>query len=440
MKKCLQIVFFFLFSLTLQAQKSAQWISKKDKIKIPFELTHNLIIVDVDFNGIPLKMIADTGAENSILFSFPENDSLVLHETDKIKIKGVGSGEMIDAYLSKKNKLKIKEYEDVNFELLLLPYQDISIINKIGIPINGILGSSFFESGLLEIDYSRNLLIFHKNKLKSNDSRIRKYKSNSIDFNERKPYIKIPIEINNKQNEYKLLFDSGLGDGLWLFENDTIKCETQFFNDILGVGLSGEIKGKRSRIEKINFPGLSLSKVLVSYPDSISFNQITIRADRNGSLGGDVLKRFNWFLDYENKVFYCKKNNLYSLPFEYNMSGIEVQHAGSQLVKELVRLETKNNQVNLNEFVFDNNDLRFAQKFELKPVFTIYAIRKDSPGDKAGLLVGDKIIKINNKMDYQLTIQSITDLFQSEDGKWITMIVDRAGIRFTVKFQLEKIL
>ncbi|WP_026726446.1 aspartyl protease family protein [Flavobacterium sasangense] len=440
MRKIIQIVFLFMVTVTLQSQSNFNWKSKKDKIKIPFELTHNLIIVDVDFNGIPLKMIADTGAENSILFSFPENDSLVLHETDKIKIKGVGSGEMIDAYLSKKNKLKIKEYEDVNFELLLLPYQDISIINKIGIPINGILGSSFFESGLLEIDYSRNLLIFHKNKLKSNDSRIRKYKSNSIDFNERKPYIKIPIEINNKQNEYKLLFDSGLGDGLWLFENDTIKCETQFFNDILGVGLSGEIKGKRSRIEKINFPGLSLSKVLVSYPDSISFNQITIRADRNGSLGGDVLKRFNWFLDYENKVFYCKKNNLYSLPFEYNMSGIEVQHAGSQLVKELVRLETKNNQVNLNEFVFDNNDLRFAQKFELKPVFTIYAIRKDSPGDKAGLLVGDKIIKINNKMDYQLTIQSITDLFQSEDGKWITMIVDRAGIRFTVKFQLEKIL
>lgn len=440
MRKIIQIVFLFMVTVTLQSQSNFNWKSKKDKIKIPFELTHNLIIVDVDFNGIPLKMIADTGAENSILFSFPENDSLVLHETDKIKIKGVGSGEMIDAYLSKKNKLKIKEYEDVNFELLLLPYQDISIINKIGIPINGILGSSFFESGLLEIDYSRNLLIFHKNKLKSNDSRIRKYKSNSIDFNERKPYVKIPIEINNKQNEYKLLFDSGLGDGLWLFENDTIKCETQFFNDILGVGLSGEIKGKRSRIEKINFPGLSLSKVLVSYPDSISFNQITIRADRNGSLGGDVLKRFNWFLDYENKVFYCKKNNLYSLPFEYNMSGIEVQHAGSQLVKELVRLETKNNQVNLNEFVFDNNDLRFAQKFELKPVFTIYAIRKDSPGDKAGLLVGDKIIKINNKMDYQLTIQSITDLFQSEDGKWITMIVDRAGIRFTVKFQLEKIL
>ena len=107
---------------------------------------------------------------------------------------------MIDAYLSKKNKLKIKEYEDVNFELLLLPYQDISIINKIGIPINGILGSSFFESGLLEIDYSRNLLIFHKNKLKSNDSRIRKYKSNSIDFNERKPYIKIPIEINSNKS------------------------------------------------------------------------------------------------------------------------------------------------------------------------------------------------------------------------------------------------
>lgn len=434
------IVFFLLITAIIHSQPNFIWNSKKNKIKIPFELTHNLIIVDVNFNGIPLKMIADTGAENSILFSFPENDSLVLHETDKIKIKGVGSGETIDAYVSKKNKLSIKEYEDINFEILLLPNQDISIINKLGIPINGILGSSFFESSLLEIDYKHKLLILHKNKLKYNDSRIKKYKPIFIDFKERKPYVKIPIAINDKQKKYKLLFDSGLGDGLWLFENDTLKCETQSFNDILGVGLSGEIKGKRSRIEKINFPGLSLSKVLVSYPDSVSFNQIEIIKDRNGSLGGDILKRFNWFLDYENKVFYCKENNLFSLPFEYNMSGIEVQHSGSQLIKESVRLETKNNQVNLNEFVFDNTDLKSIQKFELKPVFSIYAVRKDSPGDKVGLLVGDKIIKINNKMAYQLTIQSIVDLFQSEDDKWITMIIERGGKQFTVKFQLEKIL
>lgn len=440
MRKKSLILFFIFIIATLQSQNNFIWNSKKDRIKIPFELTHNLIIVDVNFNGIPLKMIADTGAENSILFSFPEKDSLVLHEADKIKIKGVGSGEMIEAYLSKMNKLIIKEYEDVNFEILLLPNQDISIVNKLGLPINGILGSSFFESGLTEIDYRNKKIILHKKKIQFNDSRIKRYEPILIDFDERKPYVKIPITINEEEKRYKLLFDTGLGDGLWLFENDTLKSDKYFFNDILGVGLSGEINGKRSRIKKINLPGLSLKEVLVSYPDNISFNQITIQKDRNGSLGGDVLKRFNWFLDYENKVFYCKKNNLSSLPFEYNMSGIEVQHSGSQLIKESVRIDLKNNQINLNEFVFDNNDLRYAQKYELKPVFSIYAIRKNSPGDKAGLQIGDKIIKINNKMAHQLTIQSITDLFQSEDGKWITMTIERGGKQFTVKFQLEKIL
>ena len=94
----------------------------------------------------------------------------------------------------------------------------------------------------------------------------------------------------------------------------------------------------------------------------------------------------------------------------------------------------------MDEFVFEDSSRRYNYNYELKPIFQIYAIRKNSPGEKAGLLVGDKILKINNKLASQLSIQSITDLFQSEEGKWIIMIVDRAGIRFTVKFQLEKIL
>ena len=53
---------------------------QKDKIKIPFELSHNLIIVDVVFNGVNLKMIADTGASKKYCFSLPNNESMVLKE------------------------------------------------------------------------------------------------------------------------------------------------------------------------------------------------------------------------------------------------------------------------------------------------------------------------------------------------------------------------
>lgn len=440
MRNCFLIVFFFLTVATLQSQSNFIWNSKKDKIKIPFELTHNLIIVDVNFNGIPLKMIADTGAEMNILFSFPEKDSVVLSHTDKIQIKGVGKGESLDAYLSKKNHIKIKDYEDTNFEIVLIPSQDISIINKLGVPINGIIGSSFFESGVVEINYQKKQIILHKNDLHQNDVRTKKHHVLDVEFHENKPYVQMPISIQDNEKVVKLLFDTGLGDGLWLFENDSLKSSNHFFVDLLGVGLSGEILGKRSRIEQIKLDNLVLKDALVSYPDSVSFNQISLLKDRNGSLGGDIIKRFNWFLDYENKRFYFKKNSQFNTPFEYNMSGIEIQHSGLQWVKEAVRKEGGIGQVNMDEFVFEDSSKRYNYNYELKPIFQIYAIRKNSPGEKAGLLVGDKILKINNKLASQLSIQSITDLFQSEEGKWITMIVDRAGIRFTVKFQLEKIL
>ncbi|MCD8519076.1 MAG: PDZ domain-containing protein, partial [Flavobacterium sp.] len=123
----------------------------------------------------------------------------------------------------------------------------------------------------------------------------------------------------------------------------------------------------------------------------------------------------------------------------YNMSGIEVQHSGFQLVKEKVEQAFTRDVINVNQNTSDSNFSEFY-KFELKPNFEIYALRKNSPAEKVGLLIGDKIVKINNKPSYRLTIQSIVDLFQSEAGKEITIVVDRKGRYLTFKFQLEKVL
>ncbi|MCK6607852.1 MAG: PDZ domain-containing protein [Flavobacterium sp.] len=431
---------FFLRILILYgalsfAQDSIVWNSKKDKIKIPFELSHNLIIIDVVFNGVKLKMIADTGASKSIVFSLPENDSLELKEANLITISGAGISEKVQGYLSKKNTLKVKGYLDYNFEAIFVFNHDISLVNKLGIPINGILGSSFFKNHLIEIDYQRKKIILYKSNKEKIKKISKKYVKSVVEINRERPYVFIKTKFDNKNMDLKLLFDTGLGDGLWLFENDSIKSNPNFFLDFLGRGLSGDIYGKKSRVDEVKLEINLLEDVLVSYPDLNFLDKSMIVKNRNGSLGGEVLKRFNWILDYENQDFYFKKNDLFSKPFNYNMSGIEVQHSGFQLIKEKSSDAVATTVINYGKELKEDNF-----KYELKPNFEIYAVRKDSPADKVGLLVGDKIIKINNKVAYKLSIQSITDLFQSDEGKQITIVVDRKGEILTFKFNLEKIL
>ena len=149
----LRLLFILFISQCTFAQLN--WISHKNKIEIPFELIYNLIIVDVKVNDVDLKMILDTGSEKNLLFSFPENDSIAFYNPKTISVRGLGYGKELNAYISEKNKFEINGLVDRNFQVLLVTNQDISLIDKLGIQINGIIGSSFFKDFLVEINYSK---------------------------------------------------------------------------------------------------------------------------------------------------------------------------------------------------------------------------------------------------------------------------------------------
>lgn len=438
MNRKIPAILSFLFVCT-SIFSQVTWLSKKDKIVIPFELTHNLIIIEAEVNNVEISMLLDTGSDKNLLFSFPENDSILFYNTRKIKVNGLGNGESLEAIISSNNKLKVKDYFDENFEVLLITDREISLINKLGVPINGIIGASFFKDYIVEINYQRKKVILHKDYNKSIAKKIKKHTEKKVEIIDSKPYLKMVTDINDsKKMNIKLLMDTGLGDGLWLFENDSIKCSQHFFRDLLGKGLGGDIRGKKSRVKKLELNNFILEEALVSYPDTISFNQLDLVEGRNGSLGGEIIKRFNWILDYKKQNFYFKKNKLYDEPFHYNMSGIEVQHAGTTLVTEKLTFNTFTN-TNSKTFVYDKEH-DFNYKFSLKPVFEIYAVRENSPAQLAGLKKGDMILSINGKKAYNYTIQKITNLFQSEEGKIIKMSVERNNTVIEVKFQLEKIL
>lgn len=154
---------FFLLISFFSLYSQVEWNSKKDKIVIPFELSNNLIIIDVKINNVKLSMLLDTGSDKNLLFSFPENDSIEFFNTKKIKINGFGKGEYVEGYISENNIFEIKGIKDNNFELLLLTEGEINLISKLGIPINGIVGYSFFKNFIVEVNYQNKKIILYKN-------------------------------------------------------------------------------------------------------------------------------------------------------------------------------------------------------------------------------------------------------------------------------------
>lgn len=435
------LLLFITYPMLLPAQEGFQWHSPKDKIVVPFVFVDNLIIIQVEINNAKLNMLLDSGSEPSLIFSFPQNDTLQLYNTKKIRISGLGSEEVAEGLLSQKNKLNVNNYIDTNFEILVILDEKLNFSSRIGIPVNGILGYSFFRNHLVEINYEKKKITLYKNNALLQKRRLKSFTSIPLDIVNGRPYVNVDAKLDGKELRLKLLMDTGLTDGLWLFEDDTIKCTTKYFEDVLGEGIGGTIYGKKSRLSEISTAHFRFKEPLVSYPDTTSYKQLRIIKNRNGSLGGEILKRFHLIVDYSGKQLLVKKNKMFDDPFLYNMSGIEVQHNGVEWVQETVKKDADKKMpmgtTNIDDIVFDNSSFKY--KFELKPVFEIASVRKGSPAEEAGLKAGDKIVRIDRKNAYNLTKQRINELLQAEDNKTVRIEVERDGKTLDYQITIRKI-
>ncbi len=62
--KTVKITYFFiLLFCCFIVRGQLQWNSNKDRIVIPFDLVHNLILIKVELNGVELEVALDIGSE-----------------------------------------------------------------------------------------------------------------------------------------------------------------------------------------------------------------------------------------------------------------------------------------------------------------------------------------------------------------------------------------
>lgn len=441
MRKILIFTILFCFSASLLAQKGFFLSDTKKRDRIPFKLVNNLPIVEVEINGTPLSFILDTGVKTTLLFSLEKADSVQLRNTSSVMLRGLGTGDAVEALKSMNNRVKVGDAIDNAHSLYIIFDSALNFSPRMGIPIHGILGSDFFENFIVKINYSSEVITIY-NTEKYHLKPCRKCEVLPLNFVADKPYISLTTVSENTVKAVTLLIDSGSSDVMWLFDEEGFIDESppNYFHDFLGLGLGGNIYGKRARIPELIVGDFHLKKVNTAFPEEVAIKRARKYEDRDGSVGGGFLSRFTVTFDYGNQKVMLKKNSKFKEPFNYNMSGLTLEHDGMELVKEQRQTSVKSNRENADRYE-PNNRISIITElhFSLVPKYVVVNVRENSPAALAGIQKGDEVVSINGKSAYQYELFELIELFSSEEGKRISMEVKRGNYINRVKFNLKSL-
>lgn len=393
-------------------EKPTFWLmgDRSDRLVMPFELINNLVVIEARINGSePMKFIVDSGAGRNIITSL-YNKEIYLNNTETVLLAGLGEGERLEAFRSTGNQVQIERIASNDVEVLILKEDVFRLASFMGTEVHGILGFDLFDSFAVEIDYRAKLLkIYDPVKAEEKFEKLprhRKWFTIPISVENEKPYVTISFK-NNRNDDYsdlKLLLDTGASNSLSFYDptSDEIVLPDNTISTLLGIGLSGNVSGELGRIKKVKFGPFEFEEPVVSFPDSLSVRRAFGFDDRNGSIGGDLLRRFKVIFNYHEGLLYLRKNKNYNDDFTYNVSGIEVTTPYPNL-----------------------------------PYYEISFLRKNSPAKKAGLKEGDIIRKVNGKKAEELTLNDLLNIFQKREGDRVRMTVKRDTVSVSLRFDLK---
>ncbi|SNZ01932.1 aspartyl protease family protein [Flagellimonas pacifica] len=442
MKKNLHLLsFLFVLLPFLILAQNFRLPSNQKFQKINFELINNLMIIPIEVNGADLKFVLDSGVSKPILFNLSDTDSLQINNVSEVTIRGLGDGEPMKALSSMTNVFKLGKARNYNQDLYVVLDKEINFSTSLGIPVHGILGYDLFRDFIVEVNYQARHIKLYNPSLFNKKSHKRS-QTLPISIENRKAYVKGTVLMKDKDDvPVKLLVDTGSSDALWLFHapEKGLEIPNKNYEDYLGRGLSGDIFGKRTKVRGIKIGDFELKDAKAAFPYKESFGFIKKLGDRNGSVGGEILKRFNIIFDYGNNRVTFKKNGNFRAPFQYNLAGIALQHNGLRYIAESIA--GFNGVVKKDDDSFGNVQILLENKTRLSlvPEIIVSGIRAGSPAAEAGLQEGDVILAVNGKRIHKYKLQEVLKMLNDKEGKRVRVLIERYNRDLLFSFVLKNV-
>lgn len=381
--------------------------TNKKSLTIDFKQISNLIIIPVSINGSDtMNFILDTGVREPIITELTLVEELNLNYLKSIELRGLGGEMTTQAYQSGDNTITLPGLSASHQKINVILDENFQISQILGMPVHGLIGFNLFKHYIIKVDYKA--------------EKIRLYKPQFFKYRPRKNDLVLPITfIRNKPIVHseviqdngdvvpvQLLIDTGASDALWLSSasDSALYVPENNIYAFLGAGLGGDLFGYKARLSALWLGGQPLSHPIVSYPQSDLINQIIRGEHRNGSIGGEVLRRFETTFDYYNKRLILRPNSDLREKFYYNMSGLEVINPVPGV-----------------------------------PVYTIDNVIEGSPAWEAGFRVNDQILSVNYQNHKEMTLNDLNLMLRQKENKKIKMTVLRNGEKITSTFHLSEV-
>jgi hypothetical protein len=363
-------------------------------VEIPFDVVNNLVIFKLIVNGSDsLNFILDTGVRRSILLDTSSVKPATMQLTYPVSLKGLGQNQSITAYLSAGNMMRMHGVRGTNQWICVIQQQQNEFSQRMGRKINGIIGCDFFMQFIVDLNFDSKIMTLYKPSAKMPRS-LRRFHYVPFKFEDEKPVMNVVVVQNNIPYSFRTLIDTGLSDAIWAFSfnNSELELPAKNFETILGGGLNGDIQGKAGKIGTLILGDYSMNGVIAAFPDSASVGDTNLLQGRDGSIGNELFRRFHVVIDYQNQRIGLRPGKEFRHPFRYNRSGIDL----------------------------------IAQKPGV-PIYQVSEIRKGSPADRAGVRIGDMLIRVQGENCFNNQLDEVYELLNPEKPRKIKIQVMRSG-------------
>lgn len=379
---------------------------KGKSLRIPFRYINGFILIDVLINDrLPLCFIFDTGSKHTILtdnFYIP-----LLGQVPEEKILLVGSdlSQPITGRIMRSTLLRVGEIDLQNQSIILIEEKVIDLDALIGEPVQGILGIGSFGAYALKIDYEAGLIdLLDPKRIRTNEKDI----SVPIRVEEAKAFINVEAKIHEgKTQTLSLLLDTGASLSLLIQTDtaDTTLLPPKTVTGVFGYGLGGYLNGYVGRSDVVTIGAFELPDIITHF-QIFPTNEVFLNLPyREGIIGNGILDRFIVTIDFSNKILRLHPTKKSKRKAKYDRSGIRLVRDGTQLNK-----------------------------------FRVQHVVANSPADRAGINVGDELLKVNRIPIAFRTLPGIENILRRKIGRKIrlTLLTDEGEVKKVI--QLEELI